>query len=499
MKKINNLILISILIPGILSCNEEDINENDITNYLNEKENAYETLCKHAGLDVWNYYSDTTHVDMNQYKQDFSHFFQDEVLKRNVNLWFQNIDKIENSALKRRVELWNHVLTCAYVDFDPKIVELQSLLETQLSEYPSEKYTDEEIEQGIERLIELRNSKANELGYRNYAYMILQNTGIDTTWFEQLIYTIDCSTIESYQNIIAQIQKETVEYDDIREYIIEAYQVHEIPAIEDKDKEEILFKTLENIGIDLSQLPIQFTITDLPPGIGGFGNCIDIPNDFRAVAMQELSFRYLLHEIGHGLHWTNVRTESPILKGYEWCTGNLSDLYCEAMAETVAKFSQNNYWLKQNGYTEDQIDSLATQRQKVASVFLRSKIVHSLFEIELYKNPQKGAAEIKHELYKKYLLIDHDFSNRPNLIHLSYVSYPVYEQNYLIAEIISWQIHHLLAQKFGDGYAFNQVVGDFLRENFWKDGELMSWQDRLMDSTGSDLNVDGYLKSRLLN
>ena len=42
--------------------------------------------------------------------------------------------------------------------------------------------------------------------------------------------------------------------------------------------------------------------------------------------MGELSFYYLLHEIGHGISWTNVSSGYPILKGYEWCTGNLNDI-----------------------------------------------------------------------------------------------------------------------------------------------------------------------------
>jgi len=164
------------------------------------------------------------------------------------------------------------------------------------------------------------------------------------------------------------------------------------------------------------------------------------------------------------------------------------------MAETIGKFSQNSYWLQKNGYSESQIDSLIQLRKEIAPIWLRLELIRSLYEIELYKNPKKSAIEIKNELYKKYLLINKDFSKNANLIMLSYVSYPVYEQNYLIADIISWQIHDYLANKFGKEYAFNKDVGEFLIKNCWKDGELLAWRNRLIKSTETDLDIEGYLK-----
>ena len=326
--------------------------------------------------------------------------------------------------------------------------------------------------------------------------MTLQNTGIDTVWFENLIHTIDSSTIIPYKDFLVNSfpENENIKYDDLREYIIQAYMINEFPEIGNDEKEELIYKTLLNIGIEIDKLPIQFEIADLPPGIGGFGNCIDIPNDFRAVAMKKLSFYYLLHEIGHGLNWTNVSIDYPVLKGYEWCTGNLNDAYCESMAEVVAKFSQNRVWLEANGFDDSYVDSVQNNRKVITAVFLRLKLINTLFEIELYKNPDKSPAQIKRDLYSKYLWVDKDFSARSNLIRLSYVSYPVYEQNYLIADIISWQIHEYMEKEYGKNYALNPNTGNYLKEKLWKDGELYHWQSRVVRATGKELDLNGYLK-----
>ncbi len=77
---------------------------------------------------------------------------------------------------------------------------------------------------------------------------------------------------------------------------------------------------------------------------------------------------------------------------------------------------------------------------------------------------------------------------------LIYVSYPIYIQNYVLADIISWQVHKTLEKKFGKDYPFNQDVSGFLKKNLWESGELYPWQTRLKKATGRILDVEGYLK-----
>lgn len=496
----NKLIIIGCILTILISCNHSNnLNEKAIALELDKLEIEYEKVCKNAGMEVWEYYSDTSINSMTKNKELFSNFLLDDSKIDNINYWNSKTNEILNDTLIRRLELWKSIVTCAHVDFSTEIIELQNTLETQLSKYPSDEISTDELEASILRLINLRNNKARQLGYGNYAYMVLQNTGIDTIWFENLIRTIDSASIKPYNTFIQNHFPNTsnIEYDDLRKYIIEVYRVNENPVIDNNEKEQLanlINTTLLGIGIKIEDLPIQFEITNLPPGIGGFGNCIDIPNDFRAVAMEELGFYYLLHEIGHGLHWTNVSIEYPILKGYEWCTGNLNDSYCESMAEVIAKFSQNKSWMKENGFTDSYIDSIQNNRKVIYPVYLRLKLINTLFEIELYKNQNKSPDKIKSELYSKYLLVDKDFSTKPNLIRLSYVSYPVYEQNYLIADIISWQIHEYLKKEYGGDYSVNSNVGHYLKEKLWKDGELYNWQNRVEGATDKELDIEGYLK-----
>jgi hypothetical protein len=93
---------------------------------------------------------------------------------------------------------------------------------------------------------------------------------------------------------------------------------------------------------------------------------------------------------------------------------------------------------------------------------------------------------------QKYLLLDIPPENVRSIVDMVYVSYPLYTQSYVIAEIISWQVHNTLQETFGESYANNPNVGKYLIDNFYSDGSLTNWQQRLKKVTGRELDLDGY-------
>ncbi len=119
-----------------------------------------------------------------------------------------------------------------------------------------------------------------------------------------------------------------------------------------------------------------------------------------------------------------------------------------------------------------------------------------MFEIELYKNPDANACTIWNNLYKKYLFIE-GINKSKRIAYSHYISYPIYMQNYLLAEIISWQVHQDLFTKFGPNYSSNTAIGEYLRKNYWKDGENIRWNEKLRQTTGKYLDIDGYLNEIL--
>ena len=493
MFRISVLIILLFYISGCSTNNDEVISKS-----LDQYEKEYEKLCVNMGENVWSFYTDSTFHSLDEPRQQFAVFFKNDTLLNDIKNW-SLIENIHNDTLKKRIELWNNILDCAQANFDNEIMALQDKLENDISQNEITDELKEKVRAGLHELVLLRNAKARELGYDNYAHMVLQTTGIDTTWFYSTINKIDSLTLPAYTDIVNKIHAENnttdIEYNHVRNYIIDGLRLTDIPQIDNSEKEILMRRILSGIGIDLEKLAIDFKVTKLPPGIGGFGNCVSIPDDFRVVVMKDLSFRYWLHEIGHGLNWMNVKQTYPVLKGYEWCKGNLCDLYSEAMAETIERFSEAPNWLIEAGVPQQQQDSLRNVAETVFPVVVRWKLINLMFEIEMYKHPDESPMQIMNVLWEKYLQINNMYTRPLNLVQLAYISYPVYIQNYLFANILSWQIHSYLRKTYGDNYTNNSETTKYFINNLWSPGELFDWQTKLQKATGSKLDVEGYIYS----
>ena len=186
--------------------------------------------------------------------------------------------------------------------------------------------------------------------------------------------------------------------------------------------------------------------------------------------------------------------ESPILKEYEWSLGSGCGGYAEGMAEVSARFARNPEWVKRlTTMSEVEIQEKIDNANSYLPAYFRILLPTIIFEVEFYKNLDQDPDDLRRQLTQQYLLLDSPPERVRSIVDMIYVSYPLYIQNYMIAEIVSWQVHTALEEKFGKEYVFNPEVGDFLKEHFYKNGELYPWQTRLKNATGKELDLDGYL------
>jgi Zn-dependent M32 family carboxypeptidase len=80
------------------------------------------------------------------------------------------------------------------------------------------------------------------------------------------------------------------------------------------------------------------------------------------------------------------------------------------------------------------------------------------------------------------------------LIH--YVSHPIYYQNYLLADMIAAQLHHVVKQKTKRNHILgNDRVAGFLTKHFFGHGKYYRWDELLKRVTGKPLNANAYLLS----
>jgi len=489
-----------LLFLAALFCNTACTNlENELNNFLTKKEIQYEEIAYEIGDAYWNYYSAEAETDLKSPKQKFYTLLHNDSLNTLIDTWYPKREEIKDTILKRRVEKWHNVLLSASVEYDQEIMDLRNELEEMMEVSGDKDVSEYDFDGKVLELIKLRNQKSIEFGYDNYVHLSFETNGLGYEWFKDFVKKMEESTNDPYKKLVEQFKQEndieTFTHRNLFQFIGQFYSSNDPIEVKTKDNIELVKTSLSDIGIKYDELPAKLVEMQLPAGVGGQGLMINIPNDFRAVMTLGMDISVWMHEMGHGLHGLFNSINTPILEGYEWIPGNANASFAEGMAETNAWFSRNAEWQKEyTNLTEEQIVNRRAIANKYAPAFIRYHLFYCMRETELYLHPDKSFKEIQLEYAKKYFLIDSDNFNTQNLNNIIFVSYPLYLQNYLLADVVACQVHNTLEEKFGKDYAFNKEVGKYLTEKFYCNGEYFDWNERLIKGTGETLNLDTYLE-----
>ena len=113
-------------------------------------------------------------------------------------------------------------------------------------------------------------------------------------------------------------------------------------------------------------------------------------------------------------------------------------------------------------------------------------MVQSEFELEAYDNPQQDFAALYDRVCSKYLDVDCHRSNTWGYDPF-YAAIPIYQQNYVLAEMFAYQVHHTLDQKFGRNWG--QEGGSYLHDKFLIRGGLLTLDQIMRQGTGEGLSA----------
>ena len=213
MKKDKRSILIFIgffIFISLFTCTREKFSESQLVQYLDSQEAIFEQISVSMGEEYWKLYTEEGKADLKGPKQQFATLFRDETLNSTLNTWYNRREKIKDHTLKRRVDLWHNIQTGAKVNLGKEVLDLTNQLEAWLAvgADSEDKPSQEELEAAALKLMKLRNKKALELGFANYAEMILEITGLGSEWFHSFVEAIDESTIIPYQKLLEKIKIE---------------------------------------------------------------------------------------------------------------------------------------------------------------------------------------------------------------------------------------------------------------------------------------------------
>jgi hypothetical protein len=235
-------------------------------------------------------------------------------------------------------------------------------------------------------------------------------------------------------------------------------------------------------GVDLDALGISVHFLDIPYN----GLCMGIGRrDIRILGNPADGHNYYktsFHELGHALHAAYSDPGSYILR-------REPSVFSEGMAEMLGYTVNDPGWLAHVGLSAVEIASANREAMGPWFAYLRQRSAHALFEYEAYANPDGDLDQINAAIESKLLGCAFDptprWASEPNAW---YSRYPVYWQNYVLADVIASQIHHDLRRRFGTVWGNREAVA-YMREQYWAPGGAVEWQEKLIRGTGAPLGT----------
>ncbi len=454
--------------------------------------------------------------EIDELEMEFSQKISDPNFAELVNTWDE---QVKDPNLQRRLSLWKKMLIKSTVIRNPEVraltQELGDVMITHQYTVAGEKSDlgsiknilrtspdadlrkaawlgkvalSETLAPDLLKLIRLRNDLARDLGFANYLDFTFQLEGLTLPQVRGMLTDLTTASDPIYHRVLsdgqAQLDLPEIHPWDLM-YLLESVGGIE-PDLFPKDKIEGQLKRWGQAHhADLKELGIQIVFTDIPYN----GLCMKITDGEIKILANPADghtyFRTLFHELGHALHSAYNQQEHFIFK-------RDSGILSEGMAELIGYVPRHPDWLKDMGF--DSETSLSIQKRLIAPWFhyLRERTANALAEYKIYEdlsqNPDHILAEMDHQVLGVTL------DNTPRWAADSwFINYPVYWQNYVLADIVASQIHHTLNQRYGSLHGHPEALAE-VRQVYYQPGATIDWQDKILTHTGSNLKADALVK-----
>lgn len=556
MKKV---MVFSLLIIQIMSCNSGKKMENDLRTFIDSlgvKVKPVETGAALAYFNAAVTGKDEEYSKSSELNIQLSKIYADKNAFAELKK-FKESGKISDTLMNRQAILLYNTFLANQVD-EKKMEELiraQTRLEQKYSTFRADidgkKFTDNEIETVLKnsansrelekcwlaskqigdsvapdviRLVKMRNEIARELGFTNYHDMSLRLSDQDPSQIEGLFDELDSLTRGTFTALKAEMdgvlgKKYKVKPENLMPWHYQNRFFQEAPAIYNvnldnyyagKDVVALTRDYYAGIGLDASEILAK---SDLYEKEGKYQHAfcthIDRSGDVRVVCNVKNNNQWMntmLHEIGHGVYDRNIDMSLPYFLRTPAHT-----FTTEAIAMMFGRLSSNPYWLRDNaGISSDEAEKI---REAVRNnlrleqlVFSRWSQVMFRFEKSMYADPDQDLNKLWWDLVEKYQLLKkpegRNNADWASKIHIA--SYPCYYHNYQLGELLASQLQayiniHVLNVGANDivSLSKNPEIGSYLLEKIFKPGARYQWNDLIRRATGEELTARYYAEQFL--
>jgi oligoendopeptidase F len=338
----------------------------------------------------------------------------------------------------------------------------------------------------VRKAMVLRQKLAQRFAGETYPEFLLRRNQVDRrsmlAWFEE----IRRETQPEFERLSARMRRElgieTLEPWDI-DFFFGRLSGDSVNAALPRDQAWPRVRDLaRSLGYDLAGLPVELKVAEIAFGGGTYP--IRYGREVRILvnAYDGLTFTdTLLHEAGHALHY--VFDDEPTFL----LLSNYAQPFDEGLGQVMSLLlyraeASTRFF----GLTAEQVRGLR-EAYRLGSLFdLRQRIASSLFEFEAYASPGADLPALYDRLFQKHVGVS--THGRPVWTYNPfYATGPIYQQSYVLAEMVGRQIHDAVDLRFGR--AWGPEAGAYLRTKFFRRGGSLTLDEILTEGTGRPLSA----------
>jgi len=295
------------------------------------------------------------------------------------------------------------------------------------------------IANNCHEFIEIANALSMEQGYSDYFQFRLSQDNLNADEISEDLEAVLKVTEDDYLEFLSLARRVT-DTGRVENYDLPYAQniiLSELDKFYSSNPVSDLKKVLNSLGIDLNAFPVSIESADT----SNAGACFVLgSDDFRLILGSEKGYfgHYVaFHEFGHALHYS-YQPKSVLLSDNGLCL--------EVMADFFASVLIDPSWLDE--YTlanESEITHLLRQKRLSDSYRLRTMVLDTLFEREVFGSPGKSYETIWSKLSQEILMVpDKEAIWDPFCIYR-----PAYTKNYLYSYFLANRLAEVRFERYG--------------------------------------------------
>ena len=465
-----------------------------------------------------------------------------------VEGWYRDRSSIEDSLLKRQVEVLYR--TYASRQGDPEILERMERLEAEANAtysnhrgtvdgrevgenevreilrasedenlrreaWESSKTVGAVVEETVRELARLRNRLAHEAGYEDHYQRSLDLQEIDAGELARIMDELESATDAPFRSLKEDLDEKLREkfgVETVMPWHLSDPFFQEPPEdesldvdryFEGKDLEVLTRDTYDALGLDVRGVLANSDLYERS-GKDQHAFCMSVdreyPYDVRVLANVRADAYWadtMLHEFGHAVYDKHINPKLPYLLR---SVAHINTT--EAIALMMGSLAGEHGWISTFAdVPEEEIEAgkLAARRRADRLVFVRWALVMFHFEQALYADPDREDLNtVWWDLVGRFQLVERPPErNEPDWAAKLHVALaPVYYHNYVLGNLIAAQLRNYLESYITRGPFYqNEAAGRYMLESFFGPGARESWQDTVLRATGEPLDPTHFVES----